>query len=360
MGNKKLAILGIITACMIAWAIVQSHISSNPASESETQAYLIQGLDPTNIDSITLGKGEDKVTLKRKEGQFVVVNKDNYPAIPGEINNLITSCLDIQTSELYTDNPKNHKDLEVTEEEAKLLVKFNKPNSDLLAGVIAGKDKEQGRGSFVRMIPGNKVFVTLERPRIEVQAMNYVDKELISVDRKDIETVTVSSPDETYTLISDNDGRDIVLDNLPIGKKFKDNEDENVFTALADLTFDDVKAAPTTGKDLAFEKKFVCKLKNSTIYTLNSAHKDSKTYITCQAEFTDNTPVTKEEGVESEEELKKKEAKLLARDKAKEFSASHKGWVYEISEHKAKNLTKETSELLEDVKKEEEVKKDDE
>jgi hypothetical protein len=54
---------------------------------------------------------------------------------------------------------------------------------------------------------------------------------------------------------------------------------------------------------------------------------------------------------ESEEELKVKEAKLLADDNAKEFTAKHQGWVYEIAEYKAKNLTKALSDLLEDIEK---------
>jgi hypothetical protein len=41
-------------------------------------------------------------------------------------------------------------------------------------------------------------------------------------------------------------------------------------------------------------------------------------------------------------------AKLLARDNATKFATKHQGWVYEISDWKAKNLTKELSDLIED------------
>ncbi|ODS33033.1 MAG: hypothetical protein SCARUB_01852 [Candidatus Scalindua rubra] len=354
MSNRKLIILGIITACMIVWAVVQSHISNRPKTKTEKSAYLIQGLDPAKIDSILLGTGENKVTLKRIGGRFAVTNKYNYPAEPNDINNLITSCLDIKTQELYTDNPSNHKDLGVTEEDAKYIVKFLKPDSDILAGVIVGKSKEQGRGTFVRLIPGNKVYVTLERPWIKDQAMNYINRELVSVDRKNIESVTVSSSDETYTLKTKDDGEDIILKNHPPGKKLKDNDYENVFTALNDLRFEDVMKLNAANEELVFNRNFICRLKDSTVYTIKIAQKDDKTFITCQAEFTDKTPVTKEEGiVESEEELKKKEAKLLAQDKVEEFATRHSNWIYEIAKYDAKNLVKKLSELLEDEKEEE-------
>jgi|TARA_Y100000310_G_C20674253_1_gene812020 hypothetical protein len=349
MSNKKLIILGIITACMIVWAIVQAHIANKPRAEAEKSAFLIQGLDPANIDSIALGTGENEVILKRNGRRFVVTNKDNYPAESRDINSLISSCLDIKVDELFTDNPSNHKELGVTEEDAKYIIKFLKQGSELLVGVIIGKGTDRGSGAFVRLIPGNKVYVTPERPWIKDQALNYIDRELVSVDRKSIESVTASSSDETYTLKANDDGEGIILENHPSGKKLKVSDCEAVFTALNNLGFEDVIKAPATGKELTFNIQFVCRLKDSTVYTMKIAQKDDKTFITCRAWFTDKTPVVKDEGiVESEEELKKKETKLLARDKAEEFSSRHSNWVYEISESDAGNLVKKLSELLED------------
>jgi hypothetical protein len=64
--------------------------------------------------------------------------------------------------------------------------------------------------------------------------------------------------------------------------------------------------------------------------------------------FTDKTLVTKERGVESEEELKKKEAKLLAKDSTRTFSEKHAGWIYEIQQDKGNSMTKKLDDLLED------------
>ncbi|MCX5638201.1 MAG: hypothetical protein NTX52_11005, partial [Planctomycetota bacterium] len=134
MSDKKLTILGIIAVCMVIWAVVQSRISSGPKVRPDTLVYIIQGLDPADIGSIVLATGESAVTLKREGGRFVVVNKDNYPADAKEINNLLTKCLGIRSSELYTDNPANHEDLQVTEQKARSVVKFLKPDSSVLTG----------------------------------------------------------------------------------------------------------------------------------------------------------------------------------------------------------------------------------
>lgn len=344
MSDKKLTILGIIAVCMVMWAVVQSRISSGPKAMPEQMVYLIQGLDPADIGSIVLGAGDRAVTLKREEGRFVVVNKDNYPADPREINNLLTKCLETRTSQFITDNPANHEDLGVTEEKARSVVKFLKPDSSVLTGIIIGKDRELGEGSYVRLASSNKVYVAPNVPSFGGSArggIDYIKQELISVKREDIQSVVVFSPGGEYSLKAGEDGKTVVLENMPAGKRLKSSDSETVFSALTNLRFDDVKKNPG---NLSFDRQFVCRLKDSTVYTVKLAQKDGKSYVTCQADFTDTTPIVmKENEVQSEEQLKKNEAKLLARDRAKDFTINHQGWVYEIADWKAKFLTKPLS-----------------
>jgi len=287
-----------------------------------------------------------------------VVNKDNYPAETKQINDLITKCLDIQTSQFVTDNPENHEALGVTEKDARNVVKFLKPDDSLLTGVIVGETKEEGQGNYVRLATSDKVYVTPEVPWIRTGAMDYIAQELILANRDDIESVTLTASDGQYSLKRKEDSEDVVLENIPAGKKLKDSDSKSVFNALTDLRFTDVKKKSTANGDLTFDRQYVCRLKDSTVYTISIAQKDEKTYVTCQAEFTNTTPLTIKKEGESEEELKKKEAKLLARDKAKELTARHQDWIYEIADWKARNLTKKLSDLLEDEPKPEEKAED--
>src|SRR4030042_569057 len=247
MSNKKLTIWGIGAVVMVLWAVVQSRISNRPGAEPDRPVYLIQGLDPARVDSIVMGTGKAAFTLKRRQNGFVVVDKDNYPAKTSEINSLITKCLEIQTSEFVTDNPANHEDLEVTEGKARSVIKFMKadPNSSLLTGVIIGKTKELGQGSYVRLLSSdsassNKVYVTSNAPWFGGGAINYIDQELVAAKREDIDSVTVSSLKGSYTLKTKEGSQGIVLENIPAGKKLKSSDAQSVFTALTSLRFDDV------------------------------------------------------------------------------------------------------------------------
>ena len=351
MSNNKLTVLGIVAVVMVIWAVVQSRVSSGPPVAVNRITYLIQGLDTDDIGSIIIGTGDKAVILKRQGGRFVVVNKDDYPAKTSEVNSLISDCLGIQTSEFVTDNPENQDALEVTEQKARMVIKFMtpEPNSVLLAGIAVGKTKEVGQGTYVRLLSSDSsmnsnVYISQNIPWFSDQPNNYIEQELVSVKRDDIESVTVSSPDGKYVLKPVPDSQDVVLENLPVGKKLKSSEAKSVFSALSSLRFEDVTK---NSSDLEFNRQYVCRLKNSTEYTLNIAVKDDKTYLTCSATFTEGRP-GKSNTVETEDELKAKEAKLLADDKAREFTAAHQGWVYEIADWKAKNLKMPLSDLVED------------
>lgn len=351
MSDKKLVVLGIIAVFMVTLAVVLSRVSGKPKAASGGPTYLIQGLDTAEIGSIVVGKGDDAVTLTRQGRGFVVTTKDNYPAETKQINDLITNCLDIQTAQFVTDNPANHEDLEVTEQKARSVVKFLKPDSSPLTGVIVGKYKETGQGTYVRLAASDKVYVTPEVPWIRSGALDYMDQNLVSAKREDIESVTITSADGQYSLKAEQDGQKAVLENVPEGKKLKETDANRVLTALTDLRLTDVRKKSAEGSDLKFDRQYVCRLKNSTVYTINIAKKDDKTYITCQADFTGERPTTVSK-TESEEQLKEKEAKLLADDNAKQFTAKHQPWIYEIADWKAKDLTKPLADLLEDKKEE--------
>jgi malonyl CoA-acyl carrier protein transacylase len=356
MSNRNLFILGLTAVVMAALAVTVSKISSRPyARTSSSSAYLIQGLDPEQIAKITIASGKDGelVNLIRRGQNFVVANKGNYPALTDEINKLITTCLDIKTSELYTDNQANFKELGVTEADARLIVKFYKADSNLLTGIIIGKQRPKGSVGYIRRATDNSVYVMANQvPWIKNRPTDYVDQQLAKVKREDIESVMVSDLNEIYILKPH--GTTLVLENIPEGRRLKEDIADRVFSALADLTFDDVNAESAAGsiEGLSFDRKYICQLKDSTVYAFWLAKDGDNWFTKCDAKFMDKTPVTKTQGeVESEAELKKKEAKLLARDAAEEFLEKHKDWIYQIHKDKAQDMTKPLAALVEDANK---------
>jgi hypothetical protein len=353
MSNRKLAILSVVAALMVVWAVVQSRIGHGPGKVSSGATYLIQGLDTTKIASIVIGRGDSPVRLIWQDKRFVVGNKDNYPAEMSKINKLITSCLDIVTARLITSNPANHDELQVSEKEAKSLVKFVGRNGQVITGVAVGKSDSQTRSPYVRLISSEDVYTATEPPQIRDSAMDYIAKEIVNVSRDDVVKVTVTGPNDTYTLrVDDSNDDDIILDNIPEGKKLKTSEAGQVLSALSYVTFNDVKKESSQEGNLQFKHAYVCKSKDQILYAFNIAKAAEKNYVKCTAEYMGEKEIVVERRKKSKEELKDKEAKFLAHDRANNFKNKHEGWLYELPGWKAANLTKGLSELLEDEKKE--------
>jgi len=349
MSNQKLALLALVAVVMVMWAISLSRQTDTDKGALNAPTYLLQGLDLKDVTGIEIGTGEDKVLLQRQGETYVVTNKDGYPVDVEQVNELITNCLDIKTSELYSDNAENHELLECTEEKAKNVIKFLKGDAELLTGIVVGKSKDEGQGTYVRLVASDKVFVTQKAPWFRTQATDYLDQELVAEKQEDVQLVQVKAGEDSYTLKRAEEGDSFELENLPAGKKLRDNESKSVANALSSLRFDDVQKGPV--KDLAFSDAFVCELKSGVVYKLALAKDDDKTYATCSAEYKGKKATIDPSKVDSEEELKAKEAILKAQEKAVKFQERHKGWVYEIPSWKSESLGKPLYDLLEDLPK---------
>lgn len=347
MSNQKLGVLAVVAAVMVLVAVISARRPTAEPTKLSGPAYLIQGLDPASIDGITVGHGKDEVKIGRRNNQFVVTDI-NYPADAKQINDLITKTLDIKTGDLYTTDAKNHEELEVTEEKARGLVKFFKADGTLLAGVVVGKGRESGQGAYVRQASSDDVYVADETPYFGTRALDYVNQEIASIKSEDVNVVTVAMPEGSYTLRVPKSGDGVLFEGLPADKKLKDSEAKSVFTALQGLRFEDVNV-PSEIEGLSFDHLYVVRMDDSTEYTLELAKKGAKTYLKARAAYTSPAKVTiNPEKQDSPEELKKKEAILLAQEGAQRFTLRHKAWVYEIPDWKAKYLMKPRSELLED------------
>ncbi|MBM4103326.1 MAG: DUF4340 domain-containing protein [Planctomycetes bacterium] len=353
MSDKKLTILGIVAVIAIAAAIVVNQASKPRQISNLVIGPLVGGLDVDQIAKITISgqKGEQKTTLSRNEGKFVIVEKDNYPAGVKKVNELVAQCLDIRTAELRTEDPAFHKDLGVTEDSAKSVITLWDAENKPIVGILISESSEENRGAYVRLASENKVYLTLNSPWISAVPMDYVDKEILKVNTGKIVEVTITDPNQhTYALQSKDGGQTITSPiTLPTGKRLKESDCKRVFNAPGGIQIEDVAAANKL-EGLKLDRRYVCKLDDSTVYTFQLGEKDKKTWLAAAAQFTDTVPVTKEKGVvESDEQLKAKEAKLLARDAADRFAKKTAGWLFVIADYTAAELKKKIQDLVEDI-----------
>lgn len=352
MNDKKLALLGIIAVLMVGAAILLNRLSQGAHTADLSSSPLIEGLAVEAIDTIRITgeKGAESVTLSRKNDQFVVSDKDDYPADASKINQLLNQCLDVRTVEKITSNPDNHADLGVTEDTAQHVIAFLNSEAAPIVTLVFSESNPETNTAHARLLSSNDVFSIQGAPWFNSRPTDYIDTSLVNVTPDKVSSVAVKTGEDSYVLSSPQGSDAVTLDKMPEGKQYKDTVYQSVFGALRSVRFEDVSRASNAPEGLTFDSTYNCKLYDQTVYKLSIAKKEDKTYVKIAADFLDKTPVEKTVGqMESDEELKKKEAKLLAIDAVKAFNAVHKDWVYQIPSYQAENLTKPLSALVEDV-----------
>jgi hypothetical protein len=361
MSDRKLAVLGILAVLAVCWAVLQNRMSQTVKTPDFGSAPLIAGLDLKVVDGlqITSEGGSQTTTLKRSDQGFTVVDKDNYPADISKINTMINHCLDIRTNEKITDDPQNHADLKVTPETGQYVIRFLDREGQEIVGIAISPTDEKST-AFARLLSADDVYSVQSPPWLNTRPLDYIDTELFQIQQDQIQRIAVNlAGEDAYVLSSPSESDQVILENMPVGKQYKSTLYKTVFGALSSVRFEDVMEAGKAAEDVSFEDTYNCRLYDKTVYKLQLAKKDEKTYVKVSADYLDKSPVEKTVGqVETEEELKAKEAKLLAIDAVKAFNQKHEGWIYQIPSYKAGDLTKPLSELLEDIPAEEKISAD--
>jgi hypothetical protein len=349
MSERNLLVLAIVAAALIiAAALFYSGLDfSRESFRSGTP--LLQGLAPEKIGAIEIKKGTDSLTLKCSGDGFVIEEKDGYPADTTKINDLIIHLMEIRLAEKVTEAPANHEELGVaTKSPDAVSVILLDSDGKKIVGLIKGKAAPRGSGAYVRKEGEDAVYSTESNLNIESEPVNYIETDLFDLKAEDISRVDVTTPEGGYALVKeagegDEEG-EVHLLNPPRGKKVAQDTLDDVFEALEYLSLDDVMQA---GKvQLEWDTTYRCALKNGLIYVVQLAKLDGKYYarLAAQPPEVDSVSISADEGDES---LKEKEAILLAGDKAEEFSSKHRGWVYEIPESDAEDMSKPLADLFE-------------
>ncbi len=346
MTNRKLGTLAIVAVLMAAVTTVLYSAGGGPRAGFVSGSPLIQGLAPEKVQSIVIKHGDKSATLQRQGDGFVLPQKDGYPASVKLINSLIERCLDVRCAEKITSSAGNHAALGVADDSPDATtVSFLAQDQKPLIGLVMGKSGERGRGPYVRLSDQDAVYAADNYLYIDTDPLAYADRNLVSVNKDDVQSVKVETPDGAYTIVRGADGK-AALQDVPEGKRPKGTAYETVFDSLSRLDMSDVAKADSLNLD--WTGTYTCKLKNGVTYTVRSAQKDGKTYVSLSAQGPGVSSVAVSP-TESDTELKKKDALLQAADLVKEFNPEHAGWVYEVSSWDGGNLRKPLSDLIEDI-----------
>lgn len=349
MTDQQLKTLGIVALVLflVAAALYSGIDLFSGSFRSGTP--LIQGLDTAKIATIEIKSKDHTATFQKAGDEFLLKEKNNYPASTEEINKLLIKVLEIRLDEKITDSADNHAELGVNEDgDEAVSIRLLDEEGNLLTGVVRGKGVERRSGIYVRRIDDDTVYSTTEYILFESDPLKFVDTELFDLEAYDIASVRVrTAMGDDYTIERlvteppapaegekpEDPEVSYVLLTPPSGQEADEDECEEVAEYLVDLEFEDV--IPAAERQIAWDVEYRCTLTNRLAYVVRTAKDGDDWYMAVGAVTplqADQVSITRDE---SEEELKKKEALLLANDQAEAFNTLHTGWIYKINEDDA-------------------------
>lgn len=359
MNESTFTKLGVAAAIMVIAAALVGAYDPQPDFDNSGTRDLIQDINPSNIDTVEVMSDGETAKLVRQGSSFVVASKLNYPASVKEINSVIEKCMKIRTDARITDDASDHEELEVREDDPDVQrVRFLDRDGKLIVGVIVAEEpkNDQGSGYFVRLEGEDAVYHTTEYISFRGKSLQYVDKSIVDLARDDTARVHAQNASGEYTILSPEKGT-VELQNVPEGKKVKGSSHESVFGVAQRLEFADFLSA-TEAKDLNFDAVLEVETRSKAVYRFETAMKvepsespdveGAKTYyVRASAKYVGPEQVQMSPDAD-EEEKKRLEGLMLARDAVDAFNQKHQSWIYELPSYKATAMRKPLEELLED------------
>ncbi len=267
MGQKSLIALLAVTLAAAVVAVF-SGLGGGPNSDPRIGRPVLADLAPhlAEIEQVTLMHGESKTTLSRHGDQWVVNERNDYPADAQKLRPLLLGLAGLVYVEPKTQEAKNYPRLEVEDAGAKdsksTLVTVSGAQGALLGEIIAGKRVTDALGGgddgvYVRK-PGDAQS-WLARGTLDLSdTPGWLDPALLDLPAAGVKEMLFSPPGESpFAIARDKPEDKFHLAALPKDKKLRgDDALDAVAGALAALKLSDVKPAadfawPKTGESRA-------------------------------------------------------------------------------------------------------------
>ena len=215
--NKRLVIiLWAIAACLgVAVAAVKLSQSKSTLSTTQRKAgqTLFESLPAAQISNITIQGAEGSVNLSRKDGNWLVIERDRYPAKTSSVNDLIRSLSDLKITQAIEAGPSFAPRFGIDETSSLAAdhgytITFKDDSDKQLAKVSLGKTIENAAsaespmgaasalGRYIRNHQDDSGFYAVSEmfPSLSTEPARWLTEDFINPEK--IKSITVSLPDK--------------------------------------------------------------------------------------------------------------------------------------------------------------------
>lgn len=363
MSGKSLGILAILAAILVGVAVYLSN--RQPETIEGVDEPLFPGLesDINEVHHITIESAADTVNIVRKNDQWQVEERHDYPASVSQIRQLLIGIAGLRRIEPKTRNPKLYSEIglrDVKDKDSKAtLIEVENDHGGIMAALLVGT-QQPDRGDptrkeyFVRKKGEHQSWLVSGELLLESGPNRWLHPELLNIKTARIQKATVAhgSGQRITVFKHDPQATDFQLADLPKGARVKSTFTVNdIANTLGRLNVDDVFQP----RDLMLSRKpsFTATLEtfDGLRLTLKAyAHASSKKarYVKLTAGF-DPTLASKE--AKAGGDAKKTAAYKTpaeVKKEAQDLNTEFRQWIYKLPPFQLNNIDKRRSDLVAD------------
>ncbi len=280
MNKRQVTILWVIAIALGA-AVTAVKLSQNDSTHSATKRIhgqtLFESFPATEAATIEIQGAPDAVTLAKKDGKWVVLQRDNYPANNTFVNDLIRTLGDLKVTQGLEAGPSfaprfGMDEAATTPDDRGLTATFKDAAGKELAKVTLGKNIESGAapspmggsssvGRYVRNHADESGFYAVSEmfPSVSADAKRWLADSFISPEK--IKSITVSlpgKPETAWKLSRDGEEAEYQLEGATAAEVLDTTATSPLKSLFSYARFDDVVPADkVAGRIVADGKRTV-------------------------------------------------------------------------------------------------------
>ncbi len=360
MKSKNLLILGVVTIAIIVVSMVTSNTKQSNVTDTTIGKLLFENLESriNDITQIEVVKGENKASISKIEGVWVVDNKNNRPADLQQIKQLFFTLATAKILERKTSKARQYPKLAVEDVDSEgansISATVKSSNGEILATAILGKPRpaktDDGKDAFyIRKSGGAQSWLVTGEIKISAIDAKWLAKDLVSIDQQRIKSATITHPDGTQLKI---EKKDPLEENFTLLDIPKEKEIRNVATVnnlalgLKEIKLEDVLPKGKIEFDKTSTTNTTFETFDGLIIEVKAMKKDKIWYTQFSASFN-------EAAVAALKEIDSKAIQFLknpndVKAEITKMNEKFKDWLYVIPGYKAVNFHKKMIDLAKD------------
>ncbi|MHC5062814.1 MAG: DUF4340 domain-containing protein [Planctomycetota bacterium] len=345
MSSKSFNILAIVAAILSVYSFMVA--GDQPVANFEFKAgrKLIPSIDTDRLTSIEVEGWGMRTVLTKQGNNYVVSNRNNYPASVQAYSELVRSVLKASCDEEITEDSSKHDDLWVNWPSGRNhRVRFLDADGNELIGLIVGNTiDEKLQGHYVRLTNSNTVYRSDNTLTISSDPLNYLDKRLLTCEISDISRVELSDGQTPFAIVQLPDGSKF-LEGVPPGYKAAGPAFANTLIRAPSFEFEDF--APRAEKmGLNFDHGFRVVLKTNLAYELSIAQDGEEFWVITRAKYFGGVGAQLD-AESSTEEIRQALDLKEAFNQEKIYNAQHSAFAYKVHERYAFFLRQKLASLI--------------